>query len=98
MRSRFRQYATAGLLAQAAIAASTAAFAAVPAGLTEQGRLFDGNGNPLNAVVGLQLSIYTVASGGTAVCTEQQTVTLDQGYFSVELGAGTPIPQAVWDG
>src|SRR5580700_9108563 len=97
MRFRFRHFGTAALLAQGAVLAPSVAFASLPQGLTEQGRLFDDTGNPLNATVSLTFSLYTTASGGTAVWTETQgPVTLDAGYFSVELGSVTPIPQAVW--
>src|SRR5580700_3803919 len=99
MRFRFRHFGTAALLAQGAVLAPSVAFATVPQGLTEQGRLFDDTGNPLNATVSLTFSLYTTASGGTAVWTETQAaVTLDAGYFSVELGSVTPIPQSTWTG
>src|SRR5580700_11046205 len=99
MRSRFRLAATAALLAQAAVLAPSLSFAAVPQGLTEQGRLYDNTGNPLNVAVSLTFSIYVSASGGTALWTETQpSVPLDEGYFSVELGSVTPIPQSLWTG
>jgi hypothetical protein len=99
MQSRFRRLGAAALLAQAAVLAPSLALAAVPPGLTEQGRLFDNSGNPLNATVSLTFSIYAGAAGGTAVWTETQpSVPLDQGYFAVELGSVTPIPEEVWTG
>src|SRR5580693_6635108 len=99
MQSRFRRLGAAALFGQAAVLASSLAFAAVPQGLTEQGRLFDSSGNPLSATLSLTFSIYAGPSGGTAIWTETQpSVPLDQGYFSVELGSVTPIPGAVWTG
>src|ERR1700722_17867085 len=99
MRFRFRYFGAAALLAQAAIVLPSVATAAVPQGLTEQGRLFDGSGNPLNASVALTFSLYPAASGGAPLWTETQPeVPLDQGYFSVELGSVTPIPQSLWTG
>ena len=48
---------TAAILAHAAALVPSAARAAVPEGLTEQGRLFDGAGAPLDATVSLTFSI-----------------------------------------
>src|SRR5580700_4448955 len=99
MRLHFQHLGIATLLAQAAVFLPSVAFATVPQGLTEQGRLFDATGNPLNATVSLTFAVYSVASGGTAVWTETQgSVTLDQGYFSAELGSVSPIPQSIWTG
>src|SRR5580700_1926751 len=95
MRFRFRHLGTAAILAQAALFSPRGALATVPEGVTEQGRLFDDTGNPLNATVSLTFSIYAAATGGTAVWTETQpSVVLDEGYFSAMLGSVTPIPQA----
>src|SRR5207248_688952 len=72
--------------------------AASPVALTEQGRLFDGNGAPLSATVPITFAVYASATGGAPLWTETQTLTLDQGYFSATLGAGTPFPPTLWDG
>jgi hypothetical protein len=98
MRLRFRPLAAATLLVQTAVLAPSPSLADVPQGITEQGRLFDAGGNPIDAAVTLTFSLYPTAAGGTAVWTEQQTVMLDEGYFSVQLGAVTPIPPATWNG
>jgi hypothetical protein len=99
MRLFSRRLAAAAILANTAVLTPLAVQAAPPAGLTEQGRLFDNTGNPLNATVSLTLSIYAGLSGGTAVWTETQaSVTLDEGYFSIEVGSVMPIPQSVWTG
>jgi hypothetical protein len=84
----------------ASVALSGAAWAGtVPARLTEQGRLFrKDNGMPMTGMVALTFSIYSAPSGGTAVFQEMFNVTLDEGYFSVQLGSSKPLPSALWDG
>jgi hypothetical protein len=77
----------------------TAAAASVPARLTEQGRLFrKDNGMPMTGMIALSFSIYGGASGGTALFQEMFNVTLDEGYFSVQLGSSKPLPASLWDG
>ena len=66
--------------------------ASVPATMTEQGRLFDTAGNPVTGKTTFVFSIYSVNTGGTAIWTETQSITLDAGFFSAELGEVTPIP------
>lgn len=92
-RTWFSLLAAAPLLAFAATAG-----AAVPAVLTEQGRLFDSAGAPLSTTVTLTFSVYAAPSGGAPLWTEVQTVTLDSGYFSAALGSSTPFPATLWDG
>jgi hypothetical protein len=60
--------------------------ATVPAGLTQQGRLFDKAGKPVTGAVKFTFSIYAEVEGGTALWTEQREITLDEGYFSARLG------------
>ena len=63
-----------------------------PEFITYQGYLVDGDGNPLGADrpanYGVVFRIYKANQGGTAIWAEQQTVTVDKGYFSVLLGQG----------
>ncbi len=77
---------------------SATADAGVPATLTEQGRLFDGQGAPLNASVSITFSVYAAPSGGPALWTETQLISLDEGYFSAQLGGLSPFPPTLWDG
>jgi hypothetical protein len=64
--------------------------------MTYQGYLVDGNGNalatnaPANYVV--RFRIFNAGTGGTKLWGEEQTVTVDKGYFSVVLGEGTAEP------
>ena len=70
-----------------------AADANPPERMTYQGYLVDGNGDPLgnSAPVNYDVifRIYDAKSGGTKLWTEQQTVTVNKGYFSVLLGEGS---------
>jgi hypothetical protein len=73
--------------------------AAVPGRITEQGRLFmKGSSTPASGTVAMVFSIYGAASGGTALWTESYNVTLDDGYYSVQLGSKTAFPANLWDG
>jgi hypothetical protein len=72
--------------------------AIVPSNLVEQGRLLDGGGAPLTGSAMLTFALYASANATTALWSEQQTVTLDEGYFSVLLGESTAIPATVFDG
>ena len=75
-----------------------AADANPPSLMTYQGFLTDSNGNALGssapANYDVVFRIYDVKEGGTTsniLWTEQQTVTIDQGYFSVLLGEGSQV-------
>jgi hypothetical protein len=98
MRDHRHRLAAAALLVGSFSLAPGAARAGVPAGLTEQGRLFDQAGSPLQGTPSITFSIYASPAGGVALWTETQLVPLDEGYFSAQLGAVTPVPAAVWDG
>jgi hypothetical protein len=63
--------------------------------MTYQGLLTDANGVPLGNDSPRNYTaifrIYSVATGGGTIWTEQQTVTVDKGYFSVLLGEGSAV-------
>lgn len=67
----------------------------VPVNMTYQGHLMDANGDPLgksqpvNKTV--QFLVYDSEEGGETIWAEEQTVTVDNGYFSVILGEGTNL-------
>lgn len=88
------------LLAFVASASSaSAAPQIVPQTLTQQGRLLDSDGAPVDGVqLTFTFSLYTAASAGTAIWSEQQTVTPDNGYFSAKLGEGTAFTPDIFDG
>ncbi len=74
-----------------------AADANPPERMTYQGYLTDPNGDPLGSTntgpknYDVIFRMYTDVTGGALVWAEQQTVTVDKGYFSVLLGEGTPV-------
>ncbi len=71
------------------------AHSAPPELMTYQGFLVDADGNPLAtnnpANYPIAFRIYSAATGGTRLWSEQQIVTVDKGNFSVLLGEGTPV-------
>lgn len=71
-------------------------FAQVPQATTFTGQLVDDLGNPLAGPVDLNLSVFDVATGGTALYAEEHVGTpLDvAGSFSVQLGAGKVLDGA----
>src|SRR5438128_11774844 len=84
-----------------AVLVSSAAYAApttVPATVTQQGRLLKTDGTPATGMVSLVFTLYADATTTTALWTETQSVTLDDGYFSVQLGSMTSFTSSVWDG
>jgi hypothetical protein len=86
----------AAALLLSALRAQAQANANPPNFMTYQGYLVDGNGNALgtNAPKNYDVifRIWDAATGGaTPLWAEQQTVTVDKGYFSVLLGEGSSI-------
>ena len=73
--------------------------AGVPKTLTHQGRLYGlPSGDPVTGSQALTFSVYASLTGGSALWTETSTITFDDGYFLVELGAVTPFGATVFDG
>lgn len=64
-----------------------------------EGRLADSSGNPLaNGDYQVTFSLYSQASGGTALWSEVQTVTTQSGLYSVQLGATTALQPSHFNG
>jgi hypothetical protein len=63
----------------------------VPATMTQQGRLLNTDGTPATGSVSMTFSLYDSSTATTAIWTETQSVTLDDGYFSVQLGSMTSL-------
>ncbi len=79
--------------------------AAVPNYINYQGRLVDNNGNPMSGSKSVTFRICdtlagacsaTCSVGNTCLWDEPQTVTLENGIFSVRLGAVDPLTSAVY--
>jgi Chaperone of endosialidase len=65
--------------------------AQVPNKVNYQGKLTDSAGQPINATVSVVFHLYNVASGGSALYTETQTVTVTNGLFNAAIGSVTPL-------
>ena len=80
------------------------ASAGVPQQLTYHGRLFDQNGNPLNASATVTVDIFAASSGGTTLWSETYSastsgaVAVVEGFYSLNLGSQTAFPANLWDG
>ena len=63
--------------------------------MTYQGHLLDANGKPVGQDAPqnktIVFYIYDAEEGGITIWGEEQTVTVDNGYFSVILGEGTTV-------
>ncbi len=75
----------------------------VPATLTQQGRILDSTGTPVSSKVAITFTIYdsaTATAAADALWTETQNITLDDGYFSAQLGSGamTAFPAGLFSG
>ncbi len=53
----------------------------VPGAIYIQGRLTDADGTPLSGAYTLNFALYDVETGGTALCSQSHSVTVDQGLF-----------------
>ena len=82
----------------ATLIAPVSGAAAVPNTVMLQGRLFDLEDRPQTALTAVYVSLYSSETGGTAVWTEKANVNFVDGYFSVELGRGSPLTPSALDG
>ena len=83
--------------------APASALTTVPTRMNFQGRLADSTGNiKQNGTYNMRLRLYTAASGGTAVWTEDRLVsagngiTLTNGLFALQLGSVTALPASLF--
>jgi hypothetical protein len=67
-----------------------------PPSLTEQGRLFDAADRPVTGSTQFVFSLYAVPTGGTALWSETESITLDDGFFSARLGEASSIPPSTF--
>ncbi|MCK5051232.1 MAG: tail fiber domain-containing protein [Candidatus Cloacimonetes bacterium] len=70
----------------------------VPQTIDYQGRLADSDGNYLNIVVTVDFLIYDIDTGGTALWSETQDVSMSNGIFHVLLGSIVSFPPTLFDG
>ena len=87
------------ILACVCASAKTAIAGGVPLLVTEQGRLFDKDtGRPATGERPLTFSIYADELGRDPLFRDTFIVRLDDGYFSVQLGAQSKLPASIFDG
>lgn len=60
--------------------------AQIPARINYQGYLTNSGGIPINTTVSIKFSIYDAETGGVALWSETQSVTVTDGIYSVQLG------------
>lgn len=99
-KTSFMRWIAGATLAIAGLWNATAV-AAVPATLTQQGRILDKDGVPVSSKVHFVFTVYNdvkASKPANALWAEEQDITLDDGYFSTQLGSVTPIPDTVFDG
>src|SRR3989338_8833687 len=65
--------------------------AAIPRYINYQGKLTDADDAPVTGDVSITVRIYDAETGGTALWTETQTVTVTRGIFSILLGNTTAL-------
>jgi hypothetical protein len=71
--------------------------AAIPYTVNYQGYLTNAIGSPVNGTVSMTFSLYTAASGGTALWTEPQNVIVSNGIYSVILGSVSTLTPVAFD-
>lgn len=72
---------------------------AIPTQISYQGALKDSSGNAVsNHSLDAVFSIYSAAEGGTPLWTESQSVNVNKGLYTVQLGSVNPIPSSMFDG
>ncbi|MBK9605217.1 MAG: hypothetical protein IPO58_01875 [Betaproteobacteria bacterium] len=71
--------------------AAIVARAAIPQQIGYQGSLVDSANQPVNASITMTFKLYNVASGGSALYTESQSVAVTAGQFNAAIGAITPL-------
>lgn len=77
--------------------------AAVPRGITQQGRVLDADGNPVTSEVAITFTIYDdpmASEEANVLWTEVLNIQLDDGYFSARIGedGDNAFPDTLWDG
>src|SRR5437763_16819073 len=99
MRTRtMRRWIAAAVVVGGMCSFAGSARAAVPPTITNQGRLFDDNDEPIDGPLKVVFAVYDAADATKPIWKEEHTVTFDQGYYSVSLGEITPFGDKVFDG
>ncbi|HUU28749.1 MAG TPA: hypothetical protein VM123_13135 [archaeon] len=78
--------------------ASVQVFGQVPGMISYQAKIVDDQTGPVNDTRTMVFSIYTQATGGSAIWTEQQNVTIVNGMVNVLLGSVSPLTSEIFQG
>src|SRR5262245_13271166 len=73
-------------------------YAQVPQLINYQGQITDASGSPANGTFLIRFSVFAAATGGSALYSEIQNVTVSNGVFNVLLGSVDPMPLNLFDG
>jgi len=85
------------LLVSVTILSSNLFSQAIPMQISYQGVLKDAAGNVLNGDFTITFRIYNDAVGGSALWNENQSVSVANGLFNIQLGSVTPITTVPFD-
>jgi hypothetical protein len=81
------------------LSAPLASAVTVPNQVGYEGYLVDGSGQPLSdGAYTATFRVYAVGSGGTALWSEAQTITVTEGLYATTLGSVTTLPTNLFDG
>src|SRR5687768_3793467 len=99
----FLRYVSAAAVLLGSFCGLAAAEAAVPSGITQQGRVLDADGNPVTSEVAITFTIYDdpmEAEEANVLWSEVLNIQLDDGYFSARLGedGDNAFPATLFDG
>src|SRR5262245_47587593 len=90
---------TASSIAACASLIAVRAAADVPKTITHQGRLYTKADAPVSATLDVVFSVYACdAPWDLPIWSEVHSITFEDGYFSAELGAQTPLDEDIFDG
>src|SRR5262245_23469910 len=97
-RTTLRWLSASSVAVCAGLLAGSAA-ADVPKTITHQGRLYTKGDAPVSATLDVVFSVYaSEAPGDSPIWSEGHSITFEDGYFSAELGAQTPLDEDIFDG
>ncbi|MFT6161842.1 MAG: hypothetical protein ACJA00_004440, partial [Myxococcota bacterium] len=74
---------------------------ATPVQMQHSGRILAGDGAPIQGEVTLRVALWDALSGGTSAWSEDYTLTPDNGYYTLTLGAdtaGNPMDHSLMSG
>jgi hypothetical protein len=69
--------------------------ASVPKQISVQGFVRDQSGTPVSGTHVMKLKLYNAVTGGTLVYSDVESVTLDNGIYSTNLGNQIPLPDSL---